>query len=255
VFGQVFSENLPQWHVSRLTLILAQEITTYAFGGAGQWLGLENGRLQGNCSVRALGGDWAAGGEGLWLAQGAQVNYLHLCSPPDQKGWTKGEGTLGSYQCQPLKGEHLLDLGCLLRGIAAQPESPFTSWVSLTVLSVYDYWPICGSVVWYHQEPVRSNVWAEQVWRSVKLDLLLDFHFNVRSVAGGVCFVVFVLCELLPGPCSTNKQHSPNNKKPWRTMQAFIVSLISNEKRTNCWFQWDCFCFDDFLISFVLFKG
>lgn len=52
--------------------------------------------------------------EGEWLAQGVQANYLHLCSPPDQKGWTQREATLSSYKSQPLKEEHLIQLGCFL---------------------------------------------------------------------------------------------------------------------------------------------
>jgi len=66
-------------------------------------------------------GDWAPG-EGVWLAQGAQANCLHLCSPHDQKGWTQGGATLGSYKGQPLEGGDLLDLDCFLRRSTAVRE-------------------------------------------------------------------------------------------------------------------------------------
>lgn len=35
---------------------------------------------------------------------------LHRCYPCDQKGWTQGRDTLGSYKGQPLKRGHLLHM-------------------------------------------------------------------------------------------------------------------------------------------------
>lgn len=32
-----------------------------------------------------------------------------------------------------------------------QPESLLTCWVSLTLLSAYDYWPACAYFAWYHK--------------------------------------------------------------------------------------------------------
>ena len=45
-------------------------------------------------------GAWAHDG-GIWLAQGAQANSLHLNIPCEQEVWTQGSATLGSY-----KGSH-----------------------------------------------------------------------------------------------------------------------------------------------------
>lgn len=46
----------------------------------------------------------------------------------------RGTAPLGSYKGWPPKGEHLLNLSCLLWRSAAQPQSPFITWVSLTLL-------------------------------------------------------------------------------------------------------------------------
>ena len=46
----------------------------------------------------------------------------------------RGTAPLGSYKGWPPKGEHLLHLSCLLWRSAAQPQSPFVTWVSLTLL-------------------------------------------------------------------------------------------------------------------------
>ena len=88
-----------------------------------------------------------APGEGAWLA----TSKLYLCSPHDQKVWTQIGATLGSYKGQPLEGEYLWDLCCFLR-----------SRVSLTPLSVYDYWPVYEYFSWYCQECVRSNFASSQ---------------------------------------------------------------------------------------------
>lgn len=46
----------------------------------------------------------------------------------------RGTAPLGSYKGWPPKGEHLLNLSCLLWRSAAQSQSPFITWVSLTLL-------------------------------------------------------------------------------------------------------------------------
>lgn len=44
----------------------------------------------------ALTGDWAPG-DGVWLAQEAQVQTIYVCFPHDQKGWTQGPLSLLSW--------------------------------------------------------------------------------------------------------------------------------------------------------------
>ena len=50
--------------------------------------------------------------KGVWLTQGAQANFFHLCSSCHQNRRTQGGAILGSYRGQPLEGKCLFDLGC-----------------------------------------------------------------------------------------------------------------------------------------------
>lgn len=70
---------------------------------------------------------------------------MHLCFPCDLKGQSQDsyKGPWAQNKCQPLKGEHLSDLGCFLRRGAVSVENPFASWMSFIFLSVYDCWLIC----------------------------------------------------------------------------------------------------------------
>mgnify|MGYP001853631347 CR=1 FL=1 len=88
-----------------------------------------------------------------WPREHRQIVCTCACAPHLTR---RGGVMLGSYQGQLLSREHHLDMGCLPRS-AAQPESPFASWVSSALLSLCNCWPTCEYFAWCCWEPGRSN--------------------------------------------------------------------------------------------------
>lgn len=96
----------------------------------------------------------------------------------------------------------------------------------------------------------------KEFWRFLNLDSLLDFCVEGGFILYGKCFMVFGSVWSVSWSSPWGKKYpETKSRQILRNDAGFTVSPISNEKWTNCWFLWVCFCLDDFLISFVSCKG